>query len=63
MFLTDLCSYLLLSQLVAVLLIVRAVFRWVGGSAGTSLVHAPCRHCSDVTTSCPGLVANEITAV
>jgi len=31
--------------------------------AGLSTVHVLCRRCSDVTTSCPGLGAKDITAV
>jgi len=64
MFLADPCSYLLRSQSVAViLLILRAICLFVRGSTGPSPVHAPCRRCSDIATSCPGLGANEFTTV
>jgi len=43
------------SQFVPVVRILRAICRWVRGSACLSLVHALCRRCSDVFTSCSGL--------
>ena len=60
MFLTDPCSYLLLSQfLVFIVLILRAIWTYARRLAAPSLVHAMWRRCSDVITSYPFVVAKE----
>jgi hypothetical protein len=62
--LTDPRSYRLRSQFLAViLLILIAIRRQATESPDPSPVPALCRRCSDVTTSNPGLGANEITSV
>lgn len=64
LFLRDPSSYLFRSQLLAlILLILRKICRYVKGSVGPSPVHALCHCCSDVTSSCPGLGANDITVI